>query len=201
MILRSQEALSLGMWFLAVVGVVLGRRGGRSVLALALLAFSPFITLALLAYGQEGVLRVYLFSLPWTAALAALALAPFPKLKTFGTPKPAQALATALWVPRSGSSNVDDTVIFDRKEADGVRQASGPGPSGPPTHRHGPGRASARRTRPRLPPGRAVADRSGRLAERSSDVGDTAISDPKKAEAASRAAACPAGRFGSPFSG
>ena len=26
------------------------------------------------AYGQEGILRVYLFSLPWTAALAALAL-------------------------------------------------------------------------------------------------------------------------------
>jgi hypothetical protein len=126
-ILRSQEALSLGMWFLAVVGVLLRRRAGRNVLTLALLAFSPFITLALLAYGQEGVLRVYLFSLPWTAALAALALAPFPsvsKLKAYGTSKPAQALATALWVPRNGSSAVDDTVIFDRRTADGVRQAT-----------------------------------------------------------------------------
>src|SRR5205807_4877494 len=110
MILRSQEALSLGMWFLAVVGVLLRRRAGRSVWSLALLAFSPFITLAMLAYGQEGVLRVYLFSLPWTAALAALALAPFPragKLKTYGPLKPAQALATALWVPRNGSGGVD----------------------------------------------------------------------------------------------
>ncbi len=126
-ILRSQEALSLGMWFLAVVGVLLRRRAGRSVLSLALLAFSPFITLAMLAYGQEGVLRVYLFSLPWTAALAALALAPFPsvsKLKAYGVSKPAQALATALWVPRNGSSAADDTVIFDRRTANGVRQAT-----------------------------------------------------------------------------
>jgi hypothetical protein len=126
-ILRSQEALSLGMWFLAVVGVLLRRRAGRNVASLALLAFSPFITLAMLAYGQEGVLRVYLFSLPWTAALAALALVPFPsvsKLKAYGISKPAQALATALWVPRNGSSAVDDTVIFDRRAANGVRQAT-----------------------------------------------------------------------------
>src|SRR6266487_3441061 len=124
-ILRSQEALSLGMWFLAVVGVLLRRRAGRSVLSLALLAFSPFITLAMLAYGQEGVLRVYLFSLPWTAALAALALAPFPsvsKLKAYGVSKPAQALATALWVPRNGSG--DDTVVFDRRGVNGLWQAA-----------------------------------------------------------------------------
>jgi hypothetical protein len=125
-ILRSQEALSLGMWFLAVLGVLLRRRAGRSVGSLALLAFSPFITLAMLAYGQEGVLRVYLFSLPWTAALAALALVPFPKvvkLRADGASKSAQALATALWVPRIGSSAADDTVIFDLRAANGVRQA------------------------------------------------------------------------------
>ncbi len=124
-ILRSQEALSLGMWFLAVLGVLLRRRAGRSVASLALLAFSPFITLAMLAYGQEGVLRVYLFSLPWTAALAALALAPFPsagKLKAYSTAKPAQALATALWVPRNGSG--DDTVVFDRRGVNGLWQAA-----------------------------------------------------------------------------
>jgi hypothetical protein len=115
------------MWFLAVVGVVLRRRAGRTVLALAMLAFSPFVMLVLLAYGQEGVLRVYLFSLPWTAALAALALAPFPsvaKLATYGAAKRAQALATTLWVPRNGSSGTDDTVIFDRKAADRVRKAT-----------------------------------------------------------------------------
>ena len=84
------------MWFLAAAECCAGETG-RNVLALALLAFSPFLMLALLAYGQEGAFRVYLFSLPWTAALAALALAPFPslgKLTTWGTAKPAQALAT-----------------------------------------------------------------------------------------------------------
>jgi hypothetical protein len=129
MITHSQEVLSLGMWFLAVAGVVLRRRAGRTVLALSLLAFSPFLMLALLAYGQEGALRVYLFSLPWTAALAALALVPFPspgKLTTRGTSKPAQALATTLWVPRNGSTGTDDTVIFDRKATDRLRKATAP---------------------------------------------------------------------------
>ena len=37
--------------------------------------FSPLV-LAAQAYGNEGVLRVYLFSLPWAAALAAAALEP-----------------------------------------------------------------------------------------------------------------------------
>jgi hypothetical protein len=69
-------ALSAGMWGLALVGALLRRRSGRPVLALVILAFSPFLVLAAQAYGNEGVLRVYLFSLPWAAGLAALALAP-----------------------------------------------------------------------------------------------------------------------------
>lgn len=123
---RGQEVLSLGMWCLAVAGAWLRRRSGRTVLALVLLAFSPFLMLVLLAYGQEGVLRVYLFSLPWTAALAALALAPFPvivdELKTHGSSKPAQALASALWVPKSVRGNVEDTVVLHRGDADGLRR-------------------------------------------------------------------------------
>ncbi len=125
---RSQEALSLGMWCLAIAGAWLRRRSGRPVLALLLLAFSPFLMLVILAYGQEGVLRVYLFSLPWTAALAALALAPFPAaeggLKAEGKRKPAQALATALWVPRSESQDADQTVIFHRVAADELGQVA-----------------------------------------------------------------------------
>lgn len=123
---HSQEVLSLGMWCLAIAGAWLRRRSGRTVLALVVLAFSPFVMLVLLAYGQEGILRVYLFSLPWTAALAALALAPFPvasEPKADGTSKPAQALATALWVPRNAASHVDDTVILRRADADQPRQA------------------------------------------------------------------------------
>lgn len=75
---RCSEVLSVGLWGLAIAGAWLRRRSGRPILTLVLLAFSPLILLALEAYGQEGILRVYLFSLPWTAALAALALASQP---------------------------------------------------------------------------------------------------------------------------
>ena len=135
-----QEALALGMWCLAIAGAWLRRKSGRPVLALLLLAFSPFLMLVILAYGQEGVLRVYLFSLPWTAALAALALAPFPaaegELKAEGARtaegarKPAQALATALWVPRSESQDADQTVIFHRVAADELGQVAALGVPG-----------------------------------------------------------------------
>jgi hypothetical protein len=74
LIARSAEVLSVGLWCLAMAGAWLRRGSGRVILALVLLAFSPIILLAIEAYGQEGILRVYLFSLPWTAALATLAL-------------------------------------------------------------------------------------------------------------------------------
>jgi hypothetical protein len=74
LIARCAEVLSISLWSLAMAGAWLRRRSGRVVLALVLLAYSPVILLAMEAYGQEGILRVYLFSLPWTAALAALAL-------------------------------------------------------------------------------------------------------------------------------
>jgi hypothetical protein len=82
------ELLSLGIWCLALIGAWLRRRSGEPVLALLLTAFAPFSLLALLAYGNEGVLRVYLFSLPWSAALCASALTISPAVlwrKTAGT--------------------------------------------------------------------------------------------------------------------
>ena len=68
--------LSAGMWLLALVGAWLRRKARRIVLALLLLTYSPTLVLLGGAYGNEGILRVYLFSLPWAAALAACALAP-----------------------------------------------------------------------------------------------------------------------------
>jgi retron-type reverse transcriptase len=73
---RTADILSLLMWLLAVIGAWRLRRSGRTVLALFALTFSPALVLAAQAYGNEGVLRVYLFSLPWAAALAAAALEP-----------------------------------------------------------------------------------------------------------------------------
>jgi hypothetical protein len=75
---RSALLLSVGIWLTALAGCWRRWRSGQPVLHLALLAFSPVILLAVQDYGHEGVLRFYLFSLPWSAALAAFALAPAP---------------------------------------------------------------------------------------------------------------------------
>jgi hypothetical protein len=75
---RAAHVLSAGMWGLAVAGIVRRLHQGRNAVGLAVVAFSPVALLVLLAYGNEGVLRVYLFSLPWIACLAASALSPAP---------------------------------------------------------------------------------------------------------------------------
>ncbi len=84
LIQHCSAGLSVAMWLLALVGAWLRRRSRRTVLALVLLAYSPILVLAIGAYGNEGILRVYLFSLPWAAALAAAALAPLPILARRG---------------------------------------------------------------------------------------------------------------------
>jgi len=66
--------LSVGMWLLGILGVYLRWRRGRPVLLLSLLAAMPIAVLVAQPYGGEAILRVYLFSLPWTAALAASAV-------------------------------------------------------------------------------------------------------------------------------
>jgi hypothetical protein len=68
--------LSLGIWLLALVGAWRQRKSRRIVLALLLLTFTPILVLLGGAYGNEGLLRVYLFSLPWAVTLCASALAP-----------------------------------------------------------------------------------------------------------------------------
>ena len=76
LIQRCAEGLSILMWLLALAGAWRRRHSGRIVLALLALTFSPILVLFGQAYGNEGILRVYLFSLPWAAALAAAAVEP-----------------------------------------------------------------------------------------------------------------------------
>ena len=76
LIQRCAEGLSVLMWLLALIGAWRLRHSGRIVLALLVLTFSPILVLFGQAYGNEGILRVYLFSLPWAAALAAAAVEP-----------------------------------------------------------------------------------------------------------------------------
>ena len=73
----SADLLSAMIWLLALAGAWLMRGSRRRAIALVLLTFSPILVLFGGAYGNEGILRVYLFSLPWAAALAATALIPF----------------------------------------------------------------------------------------------------------------------------
>ncbi|MDA8317260.1 MAG: hypothetical protein M0010_19135 [Actinomycetota bacterium] len=68
------DALSLGMWALGALGLYLRWRRGRPVLVMAALAALPGLAIFAEAYGGEAILRVYLFSLPWTAALGASAV-------------------------------------------------------------------------------------------------------------------------------
>jgi hypothetical protein len=76
LIQHCAEGLSVTIWLLALVGAWRRRHSGRIVLALVVLTYSPVLVLFGQAYGNEGILRVYLFSLPWAAALAAAAIEP-----------------------------------------------------------------------------------------------------------------------------
>jgi hypothetical protein len=75
------RGLSLAVWLLAMVGAVrhwrsgLWRGGWWGLVAVAL-ALVPFTTVAAQSYGGEILFRAYLFSLPWTALLAAGAFFP-----------------------------------------------------------------------------------------------------------------------------
>jgi retron-type reverse transcriptase len=76
LIQHCADGLSVTIWLLALVGAWRRRHSGRIVLALVVLTYSPVLVLFGQAYGNEGILRVYLFSLPWAAALAAAAVEP-----------------------------------------------------------------------------------------------------------------------------
>jgi hypothetical protein len=75
------RALTAVVWLLALAGGIRqwrsGRwRGGHWGLVTAALALVPFSIVVAQSYGGEILFRVYLFSLPWTALLAAGAFFP-----------------------------------------------------------------------------------------------------------------------------
>jgi hypothetical protein len=73
---NAARLLSLSLWGLGLVGAVRRLRAGYKNLGIAALAVAPaFIALAD-TYGGEAIYRVFLFSLPWFALLAAFALRP-----------------------------------------------------------------------------------------------------------------------------
>ena len=75
-IAHCELVLSIGVWALALLGAWYRRRSRPAVPGLLALTFAPILVLALQGYGNEGILRAYLFSLPWAVALASSALVP-----------------------------------------------------------------------------------------------------------------------------
>ena len=65
------QAFAALVWLGAAAAVVLRWRKLGRVAVPAVLAFSPFLTLALQSYGGEAIYRVFLFSAPWCAVLIA----------------------------------------------------------------------------------------------------------------------------------
>jgi hypothetical protein len=112
------DALSAGIWVLALVGAWLRRKSRRVVVTLLLLTFSPTLVLAGGAYGNEGVLRVYLFSLPWAAALAACALYPVRPKRDTASPSLFRvvvplALAISLFFPAFYGYDAENVMTSD----------------------------------------------------------------------------------------
>jgi hypothetical protein len=66
----AARILTFGIWILGVIGFFRQPRGQRSVLV-AVMAIAPFAFLGGQSYGGEAIYRVYLFSLPWFALMAA----------------------------------------------------------------------------------------------------------------------------------
>jgi hypothetical protein len=73
---NAARLLSVTIWGLGLVGVVRRLRAGYKNLGVAALAVAPAVIVVADTYGGEAIYRVYLFSLPWFALLAAFALRP-----------------------------------------------------------------------------------------------------------------------------
>lgn len=72
----AARGLSATIWLLALIGAIRRNRAGASVFAPLVLMLAPVLILFGQQYGGEAIYRVFLFSLPWAACLAAFALAP-----------------------------------------------------------------------------------------------------------------------------
>ena len=73
-VVAGRMAEALAVWLLDLIGAYVLWRRRRAVAGPLMLFAAPFLLLPLQSYGGEMIIRVYLFSLPLTAYLGALAL-------------------------------------------------------------------------------------------------------------------------------
>jgi len=71
---NSVRILAVGVWLITVALCIRAWRAPGRLLVPAVLAFSPFVVLSGNAYGGEAIYRVFMFSAPWCALLAAQAI-------------------------------------------------------------------------------------------------------------------------------
>ena len=76
LVARAMRFLVLGLWGLAVIGVIRRSLAGRIPSRTVALALAPFPLVLLGSYGGEIMLRIYFFSEPFMALLAAWAFFP-----------------------------------------------------------------------------------------------------------------------------
>jgi hypothetical protein len=124
LVLRTRLALSGGMWALAVLGFLRlwRQRGATPYGFVGVLAVSPLTLLGLQSYGGEVLLRVYFFSLPFAAFLAAALIYPTSRRgRSWGASGVAAILSVALLagfaLARYGNERAD---TFTREEVAAV---------------------------------------------------------------------------------
>ncbi|MEA2254282.1 MAG: hypothetical protein QOG35_327 [Solirubrobacteraceae bacterium] len=104
LVTRLRLAITAALWLLALAGALLRRRAGHRDAAPALLLLAPFPLAVLQPYGGEILLRVFLFSLPFTAFFVAAVLRRAPIGIVIAT---TLALLGGFMVTRYGNERMD----------------------------------------------------------------------------------------------
>ncbi|HET7475683.1 MAG TPA: glycosyltransferase [Dermatophilaceae bacterium] len=124
-------AVMAAIWLLAGAGAWLLHRRGRLDGRLVALAVAPFLVFPAQSYGGEILLRVALFSLPFTSVLAAEALlAPSPRMsrrRTVGVGLACFLLALGTVTSRYGNARFDMFTAAETQAAQRLYQLAPPG--------------------------------------------------------------------------
>ena len=98
-VIYGRLALTAALWTVAAYGLFRRLRRGRTDIAAMVGFLAPFLVLAGQSYGGEAILRVFLFSLPFAAILAVLALLPTEAVKLNGLRAGLIVVIASLLVP------------------------------------------------------------------------------------------------------
>ncbi len=115
---------SASLWAMAAIGFLVRWRDGRRDVSMALLIASPVPLVAAQAYGGELVLRLYLFTLPFMAILAAGVVYGRPaqlpsRLRTCAVIAVCAAITMGFFSTRYGNERMD---AMTTSEVEGIQQ-------------------------------------------------------------------------------